>query len=289
MTISANSQAKVLLICPVRNEIDRIDTLMHSLRAQSFTDWNLVFFDNASIDGTLEKLEKYSSEDPRIRVEPSPVPLPIHQNFRRAFEFSAISNEPYLQFVAADDFLGEQYLDSAIRKISSTSSDFILGKIQHFSKDQTLEENDFKNLCELQSNVERASFALRNYWICNALYGFYHRKFFLKVIAIPEGAFTDNLSSDWWFSLGAIRAGSFSYSEKVIYFKYRKPIAYQSEHYTLKISGRNTFTALRSSLLFPFQNVGDRVRILGPRKAFVYFLHFLVRDLRTAIQSRSRE
>jgi len=289
MMISANSKAKVLLICPVRNEIDRIDKLIHSLRAQIFTNWNVVFFDNASNDGTLEKLEKFSSEDYRVRVDTQTIPVPIHQNFRRAFEYSANSHEQYLQFVAADDFLGENYLESAIREISRTASDFIVGKIQHFSGDQFLEENDFLELCDLPNNAERAAFALRNYWICNALYGFYHRKFFLEVLGRPEAAFTDNLSSDWWFSLGAVRAGSFSYSANVSYFKYRKPLAYQSEHYTLKPSRRSTFTSLRNSLLFPFRNVGDRARILGLHKSSVYLFHFLIRDLKNAIHSRSRE
>jgi len=54
------------IIIPLYNRRHRIDRAVHSVLAQSFTDWELIIVDDVSTDGSWEHIQTYT--DPRIRV-----------------------------------------------------------------------------------------------------------------------------------------------------------------------------------------------------------------------------
>ena len=53
---------------PVYNAERYLDCSVGSVIAQTFTDWELICFNDASTDGSLAVLERLASSDPRIRV-----------------------------------------------------------------------------------------------------------------------------------------------------------------------------------------------------------------------------
>lgn len=73
-----------VIYLPVRNGGHHVDIAIRSVLAQTHTAWRLVILENASTDGTPERLAKYA--DPRISVIPADRPLSIHANWHRAHD-----------------------------------------------------------------------------------------------------------------------------------------------------------------------------------------------------------
>ncbi|UDY23112.1 glycosyltransferase family 2 protein [Nocardioides sp. Kera G14] len=64
------------------NGAAHIRRAVDSILAQTFTDLELLIFDNASTDGTSEICEEYASADPRVRHVRHPETIPQSANFR---------------------------------------------------------------------------------------------------------------------------------------------------------------------------------------------------------------
>ena len=63
---AAGSAPLVSVIMPVYNGAATIERALRSLRAQTFTHWEAVAVDDASLDGTWEKLQSAAAADARI-------------------------------------------------------------------------------------------------------------------------------------------------------------------------------------------------------------------------------
>lgn len=73
MPTDSNAPApKLSIICPIRNAMPYVIEMIDSVLAQSYPDWELVFADGASTDGTLETLARYAAKDPRIKFHSEP-------------------------------------------------------------------------------------------------------------------------------------------------------------------------------------------------------------------------
>lgn len=72
---------------PVRNGGHHVDLAIGSVLDQTHADWRLVILENASTDGTPERLAAY--RDPRVTVRPAPRPLSMHENWHRAHDLMA--------------------------------------------------------------------------------------------------------------------------------------------------------------------------------------------------------
>ncbi len=90
---------------------------IESVLAQSFDDWELVVFDNASTDGTAEVVARYS--DPRIRLERSDRFLPIDHSWNQAV---ALSAGRYVKVLPADDTLLPTCLASQVEILENSPS-----------------------------------------------------------------------------------------------------------------------------------------------------------------------
>jgi len=60
--------AKVSIIIPAYNAEQFLERTVDSVRAQTFTDWELVILDDGSVDATYSLAQKLASSDPRIRA-----------------------------------------------------------------------------------------------------------------------------------------------------------------------------------------------------------------------------
>jgi glycosyltransferase involved in cell wall biosynthesis len=85
------STSRVLLICPVRNEAEFIPRLLLSLQRQTYSNWIILFFDNASTDKTAQIISQSLNDDNRIILQTFKVPVPIDENFNRAIQI-AVTN-----------------------------------------------------------------------------------------------------------------------------------------------------------------------------------------------------
>ena len=66
MNVTAIPQISVVM--PVHNALPFLDESIRSILAQTLTDFEFVILDDASTDGSLERLRHWARQDQRIRI-----------------------------------------------------------------------------------------------------------------------------------------------------------------------------------------------------------------------------
>lgn len=94
------------VVIPVHNKLPHLERSVHSVLNQTFGDFELILVDDASTDGSSEKLRTFT--DPRIRVLTRDVPGPGGYAARN-LGISAASNR-WICFLDADDEWKPDYL-----------------------------------------------------------------------------------------------------------------------------------------------------------------------------------
>jgi glycosyltransferase involved in cell wall biosynthesis len=104
---------------PVYNGERYLREALDALRAQTFTDFELVICDNASTDGTPEISQAYAAQDQRIRYIRNDVNLGASRNFNRAFE---LSSGEYFRWATHDDLCAPEYLERCVDALDGDPS-----------------------------------------------------------------------------------------------------------------------------------------------------------------------
>jgi len=231
---SPNQSAdKVLLICPVRNEAEFIPRLLLSLQRQTYSNWIILFFDNASTDKTAQIISQVLKDDNRVILHTFKVPVPINENFNRAIQI-AITNHSaqFIGFIGGDDmFLEKTYLEDLVLTLSNKCSIAIpVFKIQ--------EEKDLDSYFTTFSHLSNISILNRimqgwdsNYG--NIFYSLFNWNDFLLIVSDRRSRLSSNLSSDWWFINTALRVVRYPprFVPSATYIKFNKRFGYDSEYY----------------------------------------------------------
>jgi glycosyltransferase involved in cell wall biosynthesis len=108
---------------PVHNGAATLRPALDALRAQTFTDFEVIISDNASTDATEEICRAYAARDPRIRYERNAENLGAAGNFNRVF---ARARGTYFKWFACDDLLAPEYLERCVRALDEAGPAFVL-------------------------------------------------------------------------------------------------------------------------------------------------------------------
>jgi glycosyltransferase involved in cell wall biosynthesis len=111
---AGNAPPAVSLGLAVRNEPHGVRRCIESVLAQDFTDLELVICDNASDDETVDTLEEYAREDPRVKVAVNPVNIGSHENMNRVLQSS---RGTLFRWISADDWLEPHALSAGVRAL----------------------------------------------------------------------------------------------------------------------------------------------------------------------------
>jgi glycosyltransferase involved in cell wall biosynthesis len=95
----------------VRNDPNGVRRCIESVLAQDLTDLELVICDNASDDDTVDTLQEYAREDPRVAATINPVNIGSHENMNRVFE---LSRGTFFRWISADDWLEPAALSAGL-------------------------------------------------------------------------------------------------------------------------------------------------------------------------------
>jgi glycosyltransferase involved in cell wall biosynthesis len=101
---------------PVYNGADYLSAALDSILAQTFTDFEVVICDNASIDATAEIARSYAAADSRVRFEPSPSNVGPHLNHLRAIE---LTSGEYFKWFAHDDLIAPTFLERCVEALDN--------------------------------------------------------------------------------------------------------------------------------------------------------------------------
>jgi glycosyltransferase involved in cell wall biosynthesis len=106
----------VSLAMPVRNGERFIERAVASVRAQTFTDWELLIVDNASTDSTPEICERVARGDPRIRVFRNRTDIGAGANFNRGVE---LASGELFKWCACDDLISPDYVARCVAALAA--------------------------------------------------------------------------------------------------------------------------------------------------------------------------
>jgi glycosyltransferase involved in cell wall biosynthesis len=227
------SASRVLLICPVRNEAEFIPRLLLSLQRQTYSNWIILFFDNASTDKTAQIISQSLNDDNRIILQTFKVPVPIHENFNRAIQISVTNySAQFIGFIGGDDvFLEKTYLEDLVFALNNMCSMAIpIFKIQ--------EEKELNSYFATFYKLSKIPIVNRimqgwdsNYG--NIFYSLFNWDDFSLIISDRRSRLSSNLSSDWWFVNTALRVIRYSprFVPSATYIKFNKRFGYDSEYY----------------------------------------------------------
>ena len=102
---------KVTMGMPVYNGAAYVAAAIEAVRRQTFTDFCLHIYDNASTDGTGEICSHYASVDRRVSYVRNALNIGAAANFNRSF---GRSMSPYFKWVSHDDLIAPEFLERCV-------------------------------------------------------------------------------------------------------------------------------------------------------------------------------
>lgn len=98
----------------IYNGADSARTCIDSLLGQTYTDFELLIFDNGSTDGTSEICADYAAKDARVRHVRHPQTVPQSVNFRGVL---MAAETEYFMWAADDDIWGARFAELCIAQL----------------------------------------------------------------------------------------------------------------------------------------------------------------------------
>lgn len=108
---NASTTPRVSIGLPVYNGERYLAEAIDAIRAQTFTDWELIISDNASTDSTPQICAEYAARDPRIRYSRQSQNVGIARNFNRVID---LSRGEYFRWQAHDDLCAPELVERCL-------------------------------------------------------------------------------------------------------------------------------------------------------------------------------
>jgi glycosyltransferase involved in cell wall biosynthesis len=164
--------AQITIGVPVFNEAALLGATLENLRTQSFDDFQVLIFDNASTDDTPDVAARFASLDPRFQHVRQPFNKGALNNFDESLR---AANSPFFMWRACDDRCDENYLEVLHRELLAhpdrdvavgnvVSSDFDGGNSRRFESPKFSQTGSLRTI--------QAVLGGRPSWI----YGLYRRE-----------------------------------------------------------------------------------------------------------------
>ena len=121
----------VSIIMPAHNSARFITETIESVRAQTYTNWELIVVDDCSSDETLEILKKFRALDPRIRY------VALEHNSGAAVARNTAIEETrgrYIAFLDSDDLWLPQKLERQLAFMAETGCPFTYTSYERISE-----------------------------------------------------------------------------------------------------------------------------------------------------------
>lgn len=135
---------KISIIVPVYNGEKTLDVCIKSIQKQTFEDYEVIFVDDGSTDGSVQVIERYREKDERMRlVQKTNGGVSSARNYgvREACG-------EYLFFMDSDDYISPDYL-SELMKTQTNERLLVITEIQRFTSDEELCKKEVEELKEI--------------------------------------------------------------------------------------------------------------------------------------------
>lgn len=126
-----NPKILISVIMPVYNAQDFLDDSIGSVISQTYGEFELICFNDASTDNSSKILHRFAQADKRIKVIDSPINVKQGGGRNRAL---AIAKGEYVIFLDADDKLDTDALKQCVGAIISADTDTVFFDYAQFSR-----------------------------------------------------------------------------------------------------------------------------------------------------------
>lgn len=132
-------ESKVSVVIPVYNAENYLKRNIGSLLNQSYTNFELIYVDDGSVDASSEILDSYADADSRMTV--------IHNSnhgvsYTRNCGINAATGK-YITFVDADDYVDTDYVKYLVNAIEQLDVNMFVSLTHHFDDGQSQDEKLF--------------------------------------------------------------------------------------------------------------------------------------------------
>ena len=124
-------QPKISVLIPVYNGAKYLPECLKSVRAQTFTDFEIICINDGSTDRTPEILRQWQQKEPRLHIITQPNAGPAATRNRLLKE----ARGEYIAFVDADDKILPQYLEKLCQAAVSAHADITRCRLLNLSED----------------------------------------------------------------------------------------------------------------------------------------------------------
>ena len=242
----------VSIIMPAYNCDEFISDAISSVQAQTYTDWELIIVDDASIDMTAEICQKFAATDVRIQYIRQDHNMGVSEARNRAIRSA---QGRYLAFRESDGLWLPHKLERQIRFMQSNGSPFTYTEYRQFHEDPAIPGA----LIRTRDSVNYRDLLKGNDIGCLTV--MLDRKAFPH-IEMPHVRHEDYVT---WLNL-LCTSGSHAYALHEDLARYRK-------------STDSLTASKRRSLIWTWQ-VYRRTQRLSWMKSLYYLLHYAVRGIR---------
>lgn len=106
---------RVIIGVPVYNGAAMLGEMLESLRAQTFSAFQVTICDNASTDGTAEIARRFVAADPRFVYHRNETNIGAAPNYNRVFELG--HDAPYFKWAPHDDLYAPAWLERCVEAL----------------------------------------------------------------------------------------------------------------------------------------------------------------------------
>lgn len=192
---------RVSVVMPCYNAAKYVDDAIHSLRAQTYDNFEVLAVDDGSTDETLARLERQAFMDRRIRYfsQKNAGPSAARNTALRHV------NGEYVCFLDADDVLLPEKIERQVQFLQQ-HPDVDLVYSDYYTGDADLNLTDLTTARHLQAADTLEAVALKNGF--PPLVPLFRRKL---MDAIGEWDESFRMTEDWDYWIRAAKAGKFAY------------------------------------------------------------------------------
>lgn len=147
-------QPLVSVIMPCYNMEQFVSESIHSVTKQTYTNWELLIVDDASTDGTVEKVENICRQEKRIRLEVMPKHSGIAYSRNRCI---SMAKGQFLAFLDSDDVWHPNKLEQQLNFMTENHVGFSYSSYNCIDE----ESNDLGKTIKSAGNLDYESY-LRN-------------------------------------------------------------------------------------------------------------------------------
>lgn len=257
-----NNAPLITIGMPIYNGDKFLNQALESLSKQTFTDYEILISDNASIDKTADIIKEWQAKNPKIKYFRQEENIGALKNFEWLLNNSK-SN--WFMFAAYDDLWSENYLSELYKKIKENNEDVLLSAPKVIKTKENGEfdiEREFDKRINTAEGLTRIKLLLR--WVQSGwFYGLYNKQALTEAFNYANYKFKLTWGSDFIVLLPILLSGKVTGNNNAVFYqrqtgisdqKYR-PKTFKTQYELYKKFLSHSFNILSSSSYNKWQKI----------------------------------